>query len=98
MPRVSPLKFGIAIALAASSLGCQTMRSWQDGCPGVYSGLRYYDSQIASMPWDGKLFFGLDLPFSALLDTLVLPASVFVDRSQPPEGWVPGCKWADERG
>lgn len=87
---------GLAAGLLATILasGCQTMRSWQDGCPGVYSGVRYYDSQIGEMPWDGKIFFGLDLPFTAVFDTLLLPVSWVPDREQPHEGWVPGCKWA----
>lgn len=93
--RASNWRPGFVVALLACMVffGCQTGRSWTDGCPGIYSGVRYYNSHIGSMPWDGKIFFGLDLPFSAILDTLLLPFSAFVDRDRPAGGWVPGCEW-----
>ena len=84
----------IAVALLSSTVGCQTMRSWND-CPGVYSGVRYFGSQQPTLPWDGKVFFFLDLPLTVVADTLLLPASVFVDRRRPEGGWVPGCRWAE---
>jgi uncharacterized protein YceK len=98
MPSIRRSRVRSAVVVAIVMLlvsGCQTMRSWQDDCPGIYSGLRYYNSQIEEMPWDGKIFFGIDLPFSALLDSLLLPVSPFVERNEPPEGWVPGCRWAN---
>ncbi|MBW2495338.1 MAG: YceK/YidQ family lipoprotein [Deltaproteobacteria bacterium] len=85
----------IAALLLVSTVGCQTTRSWSDGCPGVYSGVRYFASQRDTLPWDGKVFFTLDLPLTAVFDTLLLPASSFVDREKPQSGWVPGCRWAD---
>ena len=85
----------IAAALLGSMMGCQTSRSWDAGCPGVYSGVRYFGSQRSSLPWDGKLFFTLDLPLTLVADTLVLPASVWVDRKAPMTGWVAGCRWAE---
>jgi uncharacterized protein YceK len=85
----------ILAALLISMLGCQTTRSWNDGCAGVYSGVRYFASQQSSLPWDGKVFFTLDLPLTAVADTVLLPASVWVDRVEPVSGWVPGCRWAD---
>ena len=84
----------IAVALLSSTVGCQTARSWND-CPGVYSGLRYFGSQQPTLPWDGKVFFALDLPLTMVADTLLLPASAFVDRRRPKGGWVPGCRWAE---
>ncbi len=84
------------LLVCASLFGCQTTRSFSDGCPGVYSGVRYYSHQIDSMPWDGKIFFAVDLPFSAMLDTLLLPFTSFTDPERPPEGWVPGCAWSRE--
>jgi uncharacterized protein YceK len=85
----------VAALILISIAGCQTTRSWDDGCPGVYSGVRYFASQRNSLPWDGRVFFTLDLPLTVVLDTLLLPASVWVDPTVPPAGWVPGCRWAD---
>jgi uncharacterized protein YceK len=83
----------LCMALCLMTFGCQTTRSFNDGCPGIYSGVRYYNSQIEAMPWDGKIFFAFDLPFSALIDTFLLPFTAFSDPTKPPEGWVPGCEW-----
>ena len=80
--------------VGALLVGCQTSRSFSAGCPGIYSGVRYYNHQMEFMPWDGKIFFIADLPFSALFDTLLLPFTAFADPKRPEEGWVPGCKWA----
>ena len=92
--RVVLKQLWIAVLLLISIAGCQTTRSWNDGCPGVYSGVRYFASQRDSLPWDGKVFFTLELPLTAVLDTLLLPASAFVDPVEPESGWVPGCRWA----
>ena len=80
--------------LLAACSGCQTARSFDQGCPGVYSGLRYYGEQIGDLPLDGKFFFTLDVPFSAILDTLVLPGTLFAKPRKPPLGWPQGCHWA----
>jgi uncharacterized protein YceK len=88
------LPLGALIAALALSLGCQTTRSFDQGCPGIYSGVRYYGDQIGALPADGKLFFTLDLPLSAVLDTLLLPATAFTERKRPPLGWPEGCQWA----
>ena len=85
----------VAVLLLISIAGCQTTRSWNDGCPGVYSGMRYFSSQRSSLPWDGKVFFTLDLPLTIAADTLLLPASVWVEPTRPNSGWVPGCRWVD---
>ena len=93
--RIGMRRWWAAALLAVSITGCQTTRSWNDGCPGVYSGVRYFASQRSSLPWDGKVFFTLDLPLTIVTDTLLLPASSFVERKKPQSGWVPGCRWAD---
>ncbi|MBW2715789.1 MAG: hypothetical protein JRD03_06915 [Deltaproteobacteria bacterium] len=93
--RVALKKSWIAALLLISAVGCQTARSWGDGCPGVYSGVRYFASQRDSLPWDGKVFFGFDLPLTIVADTLLLPGSYFVEPVEPQGGWVPGCRWAD---
>ena len=85
----------IAAALLISfGTGCQTTRSFDQGCPGVYSGLRYYGEQIGELPVDGKIFFTLDVPLSAVLDTLLLPGTFFVEPRKPAPGWPAGCRWA----
>jgi uncharacterized protein YceK len=85
---------GTLIAASVLSVGCQTTRSFDQGCPGIYSGVRYYNDQIGDLPADGRLFFTLDLPLSAVLDTLLLPATAFMEQEKPPLGWPVGCQWA----
>jgi uncharacterized protein YceK len=63
----------------------------------VYSGLRYYGEQIGELPVDGKVFFTLDVPFTAVLDTLLLPGTFFVEPQKPSLGWPAGCRWAARR-
>jgi len=89
------LRWLVAVSLAALLCGCQTTRSFEGGCPGVYSGVRYFGDQIDSMPLDGKVFFMLDLPLSAVLDTLLLPATFFVEPDRPEFGWTEGCRWVE---
>jgi uncharacterized protein YceK len=79
-----------------SMLGCQTSRSWEQGCPGVYSGIRYYGDQLGGLPVDGKIFFTLDLPLTAVADTLLLPVSVFMKPKRPKYGFPPWCTWAEK--
>jgi uncharacterized protein YceK len=74
--------------------GCQTIRSFEGGCRGVYSGLRFYGDQVSELPPGGKLFFTLDLPFTAVADTLLLPVTAFLEPERPRLGWVEGCRWA----
>ncbi len=80
-----------------SILGCQTSRSWEQGGPGVYSGVRYYQDQVGGLPVDGKIFFTLDLPLTAVADTALLPVSVFMNPKRPRYGFAPGCTWAAKR-
>ena len=88
------LVFGLASIAAITMPACQTARSWEEGCPGIYSGLRYYRDQLDSLPLDGKIFFTLDLPLTTVADTLVLPASAFAKPTRPKYGFTPGCTWA----
>ena len=83
------------LACSLLALGCQTTRSFQHECPGVYSGVRYYGDQIGGVPFDGKLFFTVDLPLSAVVDTLLLPITSFIDRAPQLGGYPPGCRWAE---
>ena len=87
------LRIALVVCLAAG-VGCQTARSFEHGCPGVYSGVRFFNDQIREIPPDGKLFFAVDLPLSAIFDTLLLPVTSFVDRQPPEGGYPPGCRWA----
>ena len=87
----------LPIALLASlafGMGCQTMRSFEHGCPGIYSGVRYYNEQVGSLPLDGKVFFTVDLPLTAIGDTLLLPVTGFSDPPTPVGGFPIGCRWA----
>ena len=84
-------------AVCFVSTGCQTIQTWENGCPGVYSGLRYYAERYSWLPWDGKIFFTLDLPLTTIADTLSLPVSAFAEPRRPKGGWVRGCEWAKNR-
>ena len=69
----------ILFLIAASLLlGCQTTRSWDEGCPGVYSGVRYYRDQLGGLPVDGKIFCTLDLPITIAADPALLPVRVLL--------------------
>ena len=84
----------LLLAVVGSLLvGCQSLWSW-DECPGIYSGVKYYKDQVSALPWDGRLFFALDLPFTAILDTFALPVTPFVEPTRPVRGYGPGCRWA----
>ncbi|UCE86632.1 MAG: YceK/YidQ family lipoprotein [Deltaproteobacteria bacterium] len=87
----------LCAALAFGALGCQTTRSWVQGCPDVYSGVRYYADQFGWLPFDGKVFFTIDLPLSLAADTLSLPVTLFVSPSEPAHGYAIGCRWAARR-
>jgi uncharacterized protein YceK len=87
------LRWVAVVALAMLTWGCQTTRSFNEGCPGVYSGIRYYTEQIGDLPADGKIFFTLDLPFTVIADTLALPITSFAKPERPEHGWLPGCQW-----
>ena len=86
----------ICIVSGSFVFGCSSVRSW-DQCPGLYSGLRYNRERFAHVPLDGKLFFTLDLPLTAIFDTLALPATAFANPSQPTGGFPAGCRWAAHR-
>ncbi len=88
----------ILFLIAASSLlGCQTTRSWDEGCPGVYSGVRYFEDHVSELPIDGRIFFLLDLPVSAAMDTALLPIAVFMKPHRPNYGFQSGCRWVTKR-
>ncbi len=91
MKRASTLLLLAALGLLL--LGCQSVRSW-DECPGIYSGVKYYKDQVSSLPWDGRVFFAADLPFTAIVDTLALPVTAFAEPTRPVRGYSRGCRWA----
>jgi uncharacterized protein YceK len=82
------------IAVGSPALGCASWRSWSHGCPGVYSGVRFSRERMDQVPLDGKIFFALDFPLTAIVDTLALPATAFADPKRPTSGFPPGCRWA----
>ena len=88
----------IAVSLAALpwGFGCQSSRSWEQGCAGVYSGLKYYGDQIGELPFDGRIFFTLDLPLTTVVDTLALPFTAFAKPRRPAGGYPIGCRWAGD--
>jgi uncharacterized protein YceK len=83
---------GAATLLGLS--GCQTFRSWEQGCPGIYSGVRFYAEQVGELPIDGQVFFTMDLILTSLADTLSLPGTAFAEPEAPAGGFALGCRWA----
>ena len=91
--------------LSSSLLGsCSTVATWNEGCPGIYSGYRFNEEQRADLaPLDEELdpqwvLLFIDLPFSVVLDTLTLPIT-FIARSyaEPRPSGAPGCNWCAEQ-
>jgi uncharacterized protein YceK len=85
------------LAALSSLVSCQTARSWNEGCPGVYSGVRYFQDHVSWLPFDGKVVFLMDLPVSAAMDTILLPITIFLEPERPPRGFSHGCEWAARR-
>jgi len=86
--RLAVLAFGALLLV-----GCQSTRSWQQGCPGIYSGVRYYADIRPEVPWDGQIFFTIDLIPTSIVDTLALPVTAFLKPKRPPGGFPVGCRW-----
>ncbi len=53
--------------------------------------------EVGGLPVDGKIFFTLDLLITAVADTTMLPASVFMKPKRPRYGFAPGFRWAEKR-
>ena len=88
------VRAALSIGIAGVLVGCQSFRSWGQDCADVYSGVRYFSDLFPELPADGKLFFGLDLPLTAIVDTLALPATAFMTPEPRRGGFPPGCRWA----
>ncbi len=52
---------------------------------------------MGELPVDGKVFFTLDLPLTAVSDATLPPVSVFMKTKRPKCGFPPGCTWAEKR-
>ncbi len=52
---------------------------------------------MGGLPVNGKIFLTLDLPLTAVADTILLPVSLFMKPKPPKSGFVPGCTWARKR-
>ena len=59
--------------------------------------MRYFEDQVGELPIDERIFFVLDLPVTAGVDTALLPATVFMKPTRPRYGFLPGCRWAERR-
>ncbi len=65
--------------------------------PGSLLGHSLLRDQVGGIPVDGKIFFTLDLPLTAVADTTLLPVSMFLKPKRPKYGFAPGCTWAKKR-
>jgi hypothetical protein len=52
---------------------------------------------VGELPVDGKVFFTLDLPLTAVSDATLLPVSVFMKPKRPKYGFPHECTWAEKR-
>lgn len=59
--------------------------------------MRYFEDQVSVLPIDGRIFFLLDLPVSAAMDTALLPMAIFMNPKRPPYGFQAGCRWVTKR-
>ena len=89
----------VASLLACTLLlaSCQSSRSWTQGCPAPYSGARYFADITPTVPFDGKVFFMLDLLPTLIVDTLALPVTSFAEPERPRAGFAVGCRWAEDK-
>ena len=87
----------LGVAALTVLAGCQTFRSWEQGCPGIYSGIRFYTEQVGELPFDGRVFFTVDLIPTSIADTLSLPGTAFAEPEAPAGGFALGCRWATRR-
>lgn len=102
---MSAMKKHLRTSVLALSIGlfsgCATFASINDGCPGVYSGVKYnraYEDS-SNVTWqrdpDQELLLLLDLPLSAAMDTILLPYTAFAKPHKHPAGGS-GCKAVTE--
>lgn len=102
------LRWMALLAPLCFASACGTISSYASGCPGVYSGthydrdlLRVYRSDVAAGAagirlrdaWD-PWAVALDLPISAVVDTLTLPVG-WALRAQPRPAGHMGCPQHD---
>lgn len=59
--------------------------------------MRYFQAEVSYLAFDEKIASLLDLPVSAAVDTVLLPATVFMRPNYPRSGFARGCKWATRR-
>lgn len=82
-------------ALAALSMGCGTISSYANGCPGVFSGVRTDVEYLGGYDSFSDAFdlatVSVDIPLSAAADTVTLPVAALVN-STPDQAY--GCGWA----
>jgi uncharacterized protein YceK len=95
-----PLRVAALLALGLLT-GCSTLASLNEGCPGVYSGVKYNRAFEESdvVTWrktpDQQVILLVDLPLSAALDTILLPFTWFVgSREHSADG--PGCEAVEQ--
>ncbi len=76
-----------------SLLDCQTSRSWEQGCPGVCSGARYYWDQVGDLCTPGvRPYFG-----GVALTSPMAPGGDSESRRLGAEQPMPTCLKALER-
>ncbi|NIF24453.1 YceK/YidQ family lipoprotein [Candidatus Pantoea multigeneris] len=77
---------GMLVCCSVTS-GCASVMSHTGGEPGYYSGTRASADVLSdgNASWAMKPLALIDLPFSAVMDTVLLPWDYFRDGSKDPE-------------
>jgi uncharacterized protein YceK len=81
-----PVKRRLIILVLIALTGCATIENLTEG-PVVYGGLR--DIFVKRRDMEGQTFALADAPFSAVLDTALLPVTTLFELIRWMSGWPP---------
>jgi hypothetical protein len=60
-------------------------------------GVRDLEDHLGELPTDGRIFLVVDLPVSAAIDTVLLPATAFMKPRRPSQGFAACFRWVKKR-
>ena len=83
---LEPVKTQVLILILIALTGCATVENLTEG-PVIYGGLR--DIFVKPRDLEGQSFALMDAPFSAALDTALLPVTALFELIRWLSGWPP---------